>query len=57
MDIPGINKTTFQITFDEDWMNKNILDDSILYPYRIWYQLLLQYVTFNVYKAPWIHKI
>lgn len=64
---PGINKQPFTIYIDSDWFKVGDLlslpdgseievsADSL--PYRIWWKLVLQYLSLGLYKAPWIYTI
>lgn len=58
-----MKQQTFKIKLNSD----HVKGGNILYalsdcvvetaPIRKWYQLLFQYVTFGLYKAPWTYKI
>lgn len=63
---PGKTKCYFKITISGDHFRLNdvITNNSgtncklliITQPVRKWYKLLLQFITFKLYKAPWEYK-
>ncbi len=58
-------KEEFYLTFSENWFSKDhllisstnqklrVLED----PHRKWYRILLQWITFRWYKAPYQYKV
>ena len=59
------DKNTFEIKFDQNWFNrKDILTISegvkveiLETPHRKWYKVLLQFITFRLYKVPYQYKV
>lgn len=55
----------FNITFSDNWIKRyDILETSegiqlrvVSTPTRTWYKLLLQWLTFGLYKAPWWYTV
>lgn len=59
---PGIGGETFKIQFKSDWIRKDDIlqtaDGIVLTkPKKLWYKLLLQYISFGMYQAPWEYAI
>lgn len=55
----------FKIQFDSNWFVKgDILEDSkgcqckvLETPHKKWYKIVLQWITFGLYKAPLQYKV
>jgi hypothetical protein len=61
---PGKTKSFFKLTLDYDHFHAgDVLNTTyvklliITQPKRKWYKLLLQYITFTIYKAPWEYQV
>jgi hypothetical protein len=64
MSYPGKNNTSFKVTFKEDWFKLDQTMESSLYKVKIltlpnkkWYKRLLQFVSFDLYKAPYEYLV
>lgn len=59
------NTEAFTITFKENWLKRNYILEQpnevqckvISEPRRIWWKVLLQYLTFGIYKAPYEYDL
>ena len=57
--------TEFEVTVSENSFVKSdiLLERENCYlevlenPYRKWYKILFQFITFGLYKAPWQYKV
>jgi hypothetical protein len=59
------SKNTFEIIFYNDWfytgdileIEKGVKVRVIKDPYKKWWKLLLQWITFGFYRAPYQYKV
>lgn len=59
-DKPGINNQEFKIILDSKWNKEDILSNELIVlekPKRKWYKLLLEFISFRYYIAPWEYRV
>lgn len=53
--LPGIGGTMFKIVINEPWYRNTYV--IVSKPHRKWTEMVLQYITLGLYRAPWRYNV